>query len=704
MLTQALPISTFGAEIQEPVTKNGAKYTDVITSVVSNSNLGDKIAANGAKYDIELDGKIVGSLIFNKNDPYIEIILTSDVAVDVLWNCASKYADCTLKGTGTYKVPQLVQDNGKTQSFNAIWITNVEQNLSGNYQNVSVQDAKQLIDSTNAIIIDVRNQSEYDLGHLYNAQLIPLYALENHTTPKRMEPPSTNDAFAFNVYNAMLNSFDLSSHINDPIVVYCKAGSRSVPACELLIKQGYTQVYNVVGGITEWMRADYPTYSPVHHVNVEVVDGKTTTDIEPWLLYTADCLPCQDLLENGSTGTSQLNFNDTIIQQSEDYTLTQSTIEIAGTIIEMLTERTIVWQQTENEPNFNRTMSLSSTISTSQDKMAQFYALSVQVQHIDYSITINTILSSLDESTYNQSTTFMEYIPAGSKPITTVETIEFTTVVTLSQLFQSLADTADDLGYAYEISKDDSLTVFAERYYTLADEAQLLAHTIGTQLASYDKPILFNSAIIEDGFWSDACNVACVALVGISCLVACVFSAGIMCHVCSMYTLDIIDGCSVLCAGVALEEDYGILAGLTPPRWINSVHSATWNGSAACYVTNENNICYPYSDGNCAQIYAGNYWDQAVIVGVLNNYAKGDIWLHGYSRIGYDTDYQIWVSVDCVNWGSSPLYTGTLYGSTATTRNFYGGYTSSNFGYIAIVCYDTHNSCNLFVDCVAVTS
>jgi exopolysaccharide biosynthesis protein/Mg-chelatase subunit ChlD len=125
MLISALPLSVFGATaIQEPVKKDGTKYTDITASAGNSSaNLGDKITANGAKYDIKLDGEIVGSFTFNKNNPCIEIAITDDVLVDILWSCGSKYADCTLNGAGIYQIPQLLQDNGKTQNFDAIWVT-----------------------------------------------------------------------------------------------------------------------------------------------------------------------------------------------------------------------------------------------------------------------------------------------------------------------------------------------------------------------------------------------------------------------------------------------------------------------------------------------------------------------------------------------------------------------------------------------------
>lgn len=50
--------------------------------------------------------------------------------------------------------------------------------LAQSYVNVSVQQAKAMIDSNpSLIILDVRNQSEYDAGHIRNAKLIPLWNL-----------------------------------------------------------------------------------------------------------------------------------------------------------------------------------------------------------------------------------------------------------------------------------------------------------------------------------------------------------------------------------------------------------------------------------------------------------------------------------------------------------------------------------------------
>jgi phage shock protein E len=49
-----------------------------------------------------------------------------------------------------------------------------------------------------------------------------------------------------------------------PVYVICRSGNRSRTASETLIKLGYTEVYNVEGGIQAWLNAGLPVvpYGP----------------------------------------------------------------------------------------------------------------------------------------------------------------------------------------------------------------------------------------------------------------------------------------------------------------------------------------------------------------------------------------------------------------------------------------------------------
>lgn len=95
----------------------------------------------------------------------------------------------------------------------------------------------------NLVVLDVRNQSEYDGGHIYGAVWIPVWELEARIG-------------------------ELAGHENHEIIVYCLAGGRSATASGILDSHNFTMVYNMLGGITAWLNANYPIWnSTVHNIN-----------------------------------------------------------------------------------------------------------------------------------------------------------------------------------------------------------------------------------------------------------------------------------------------------------------------------------------------------------------------------------------------------------------------------------------------------
>lgn len=100
-------------------------------------------------------------------------------------------------------------------------------------QEVDSQGALQLINHKDALVLDVREKSEFDSGHILNAKLIPLGKLQ-----ERMG--------------------ELEKQRNHPIVVVCRSGNRSLIATRMLNKQGFTQVYNLAGGVIAWQKANLP--------------------------------------------------------------------------------------------------------------------------------------------------------------------------------------------------------------------------------------------------------------------------------------------------------------------------------------------------------------------------------------------------------------------------------------------------------------
>lgn len=95
------------------------------------------------------------------------------------------------------------------------------------YEQITHEEAKKIMDSGEEhIILDVREQEEYDQGHIPGAILIPYTEIEN----KAEEMLSDKDKI---------------------ILVYCRSGRRSKIAAESLAKLGYSNVKEF-GGIIDW--------------------------------------------------------------------------------------------------------------------------------------------------------------------------------------------------------------------------------------------------------------------------------------------------------------------------------------------------------------------------------------------------------------------------------------------------------------------
>jgi len=121
---------------QAPIYLNNAQ-TDRLKAVYTGNSANipgwEKITANGAQVYIRFNGDTVGYFVFNKQGnapaPYQEFLKitiygnnSAAVAVTIRWDCSKYYAYADISAPGDYYIPQLMQDNGKTQSFDQIWL------------------------------------------------------------------------------------------------------------------------------------------------------------------------------------------------------------------------------------------------------------------------------------------------------------------------------------------------------------------------------------------------------------------------------------------------------------------------------------------------------------------------------------------------------------------------------------------------------
>ena len=95
------------------------------------------------------------------------------------------------------------------------------------YQQITQEIAKEMMDTQEVVILDVREQHEYDSGHIPGAVLLPVGTI-------------TEDTAA-----AVIDDLDTV------VLVYCRSGNRSKTASQAWADLGYTNVYEF-GGINDW--------------------------------------------------------------------------------------------------------------------------------------------------------------------------------------------------------------------------------------------------------------------------------------------------------------------------------------------------------------------------------------------------------------------------------------------------------------------
>jgi len=84
------------------------------------------------------------------------------------------------------------------------------------------------------ILLDTRQWREYEVSHLQNARWV---GYDDFSKAKVKDLPR-----------------------DKPIVVYCSVGARSETIGEKLLEMGFERVYNLHGGIFEWVNAGQPVY------------------------------------------------------------------------------------------------------------------------------------------------------------------------------------------------------------------------------------------------------------------------------------------------------------------------------------------------------------------------------------------------------------------------------------------------------------
>jgi rhodanese-related sulfurtransferase len=101
------------------------------------------------------------------------------------------------------------------------------------FKQIGPQEAVMLFNHEDALVLDVREQSEWADGHIAKARHIPLGQLKSRIA-------------------------DLEKFKDKPIVAVCRSGNRSGSACGMLKKAGFENLHNLAGGMIAWDQAGMP--------------------------------------------------------------------------------------------------------------------------------------------------------------------------------------------------------------------------------------------------------------------------------------------------------------------------------------------------------------------------------------------------------------------------------------------------------------
>ena len=116
-------------------------------------------------------------------------------------------------------------------------------------KNISTQDLAVWLksQSSHPVILDARAAAEYAVSHLAEAQLA--------------------DPISFNPERSLQNVSKKT-----PLVVYCSVGYRSAELVQILNQSGFTQVFNLEGGLFQWANENQPLFQ----------DGRPAQQVHPY--------------------------------------------------------------------------------------------------------------------------------------------------------------------------------------------------------------------------------------------------------------------------------------------------------------------------------------------------------------------------------------------------------------------------------------
>ena len=108
----------------------------------------------------------------------------------------------------------------------------IAKRIGGNRE-IGTLDTTRLMNGGNALVLDVRDNAEFNSGRIPKSKNIPLAEID-----KRID--------------------EIAKFKDKPVVVSCKSGNRAGAAAKALKAGGFTDVYQLAGGFGAWQQASLP--------------------------------------------------------------------------------------------------------------------------------------------------------------------------------------------------------------------------------------------------------------------------------------------------------------------------------------------------------------------------------------------------------------------------------------------------------------
>ncbi len=107
-----------------------------------------------------------------------------------------------------------------------------------NVSQINVHTLQQRLSTNGVRVLDVREEDEWDEGHINSAAFLPYTSLV-----PQLDNPARID--------------ELPMSLEDTVAVTCATGKRSSTAISILRRHGYKHLYNVTGGMEAWENAGF---------------------------------------------------------------------------------------------------------------------------------------------------------------------------------------------------------------------------------------------------------------------------------------------------------------------------------------------------------------------------------------------------------------------------------------------------------------